>query len=132
ANDLDRLCAIRSVREERRRARIEGRAARAARWDGERRHVAPVRADRLLHPVRHGYAVLAHYPLELQRLPAIRIDDADAALRDNERWIHRFVVRRRVSVRLVRTVLPRSGEELTREAIADGRRRVAIDARGVD
>src|SRR6266516_5332734 len=62
---------------------IDGRARCAAGRNGERRDVAPLRADGLLNAVGHGNAVLADHVLELKWLPAIRIDQSDPGLRDD-------------------------------------------------
>ena len=81
--------------------------------------MAPLRTDGLLNAVGHGDAVLADHVLELKRLPTVRIGERDPRLRDDERRVDRFVVRIRVSVRLIRPVGLRAIEESLRNPVSD-------------
>ena len=92
------------IAEPRLRSGIEGHPRRAAGRDGKRRHVSPVRPDRLLHAGRQDHPVLAHLVLDLERLPPVRIDEFDLRQGHDERRVDRPVIGRGVPVRLVRTV----------------------------
>src|SRR5207244_6690642 len=87
--------------EPRRRARIEWNASGASGWDREGQHVTPMCADRGLHPARQGDAVLAHEILDLERLPAVWIDEGDVRVRDDEGRVDGLVIGCDVRVRLV-------------------------------
>src|SRR2546428_12968862 len=77
AEHLDRLSPIhrvgRGVAKARLRSRIHRSTGCAARWNRERRHVPPVRTDRLLNAVRDLDAGLAEHVLELERLPPVLV-----------------------------------------------------------
>ena len=120
----------RRVAEPRRRPWIERHAQRAAGRDGEGGHVSPVRANGLLNAARQDDAVLAHEVLDLERLPAVRVDDRDLRERDDERRVDRLVVDRGVPVRFVRTVRAAIVEHRFGDAISHGRGRVAVRRRG--
>ena len=125
AEHLDRLSPIR---------RVGGRVAEAGLWpgihgstgratggNGERRHVTPVRTDRLLDPVRQRDPVLAQHVLDLERLPAIRVDERNTGFADDERRVHRCIARVGVAVRLVRAVRLAVVENTFRDPVPDRR-----------
>ena len=137
ADDLDGLILVglvgRRVPELGRGAGIDGRPRSAPVREGKALDVAPLRPDRLLDPVRDRDAVLADHVLELERLPAVRIDEAGVAgVLDDERRVDRLVVGRRVAVGLVRAVGLAVGEDGRRDPVADRRRAVAVSRRGRD
>ncbi len=101
---------------------IDGSAGCAADRDREGGHMAPMRPDGLLNAVRHRDSVLADHVLELERLPAVRVDERDPWLGHDEWRIHGFVGRVRIPVHLVRAVGFSVVEHRLRDLVADRRR----------
>jgi hypothetical protein len=129
-DDLDGLVLVHRIRcriaELRRRTGIDRRPVGPAAGQRESFHVAPVWADRLLDAVGHRDPVLGDHVLDLEGLPAVRVDHRRPWLSDGERRVHRRIVRRRVSAGLVRAVRLAVRQDGRSDPVAERGRRIAL------